>query len=181
MKPRTKFDYVKFGNALNIACVAQVKEQLGSRVPLTHIQIFKIMQALRKFDRKEFAKYIDHMRAYYKLSRYSYQDQVVMVYMDPKMRWLILIAIEAVGGEKEIFEVARLLIRWFGIDRARVKVFKDFIPQDNREGLYDNKEYDGIGRTGFCLDNIGLLPEEENEMRLAVENNKWSKDQLRIC
>jgi len=177
---RRKFNYEAFGNALNIACVEQVRKSLSLQIPLTAIQIFRIVNALRKFDRNEAKRYLRDFRAHYKISRNIHTEHVRMVSLDPRAQWVIVMAIEAVGREKEDFEIARYLIRWYGIERSRVKVFKEFIPRDPRPGLYDGNEYDGIGRTGFTLDNVGLLPEDQVKMENWIEHNKWSKDQLRI-
>jgi hypothetical protein len=53
----------------------------------------------------------------------------------------IVRAIETYGQCKEDYQTMSEIIRWYGIERERIKIFKDFTPIDERERWHT--EYDG--------------------------------------
>jgi hypothetical protein len=169
---------------LQSRCVTAVNQQLNKTIPLGKNDVLRIVRAIKRFspakdlvghDTSEYRRYIDELRGHYKALKQSGQD-FQMIRLSPRLQWVAMMALESTGKEKFDFELMRLIIRWYGIERSRMKVFKEFIPQDTREGAYDNDNYDGPAP--FVLDNVGMTYEDEQAMQSAIEYNKWSKNNL---
>jgi hypothetical protein len=173
---KERFNLEAFARAMEVECVKSVRKELNLEVPLDRQEIYLIAAALRKFDRGEFKRYIGQLKGEFWIAS---EQGISMVRINPRFQWIIIMAIEAFGSSKEEYELCRRLVGWYGIERARMKVFKEFIPQDNRDGIY-TKEYDGTTREDFTLDNIGLCFMDRQAMESAIENNKWNADKLRI-
>ncbi len=185
----TKFNknwYADFAEGLNSACVSAVNKDMNREMPVSQNDVYQMAVVLRNYSKRAFKEYLPEIRRAFDEAKYdyvlSYKGELkhraeVMIKMSPKMQWTIIIACETVGNNKDQFSLCRNMINWYGIERARMKVFKEYIPADNRD-RWANEHYDGTTYDEFVTDNVGMRYEDEQAMQSAIENNKWKKELL---
>ena len=182
---KPKFNYEAFADGLNAQCVTAVNKQMNKEILLTMSDLYHMAIVLKRFDRAEFNLYITKIHDAFDEAKLDYVETdkglkhrgIATMTIDSRMQWILIMAVEATGNDKEQFNLCRYMIDWYGIERARAKVFKEFIPEDNRT-RYAEDSYCGTTREEFIFDHVGLSDEDKNTMTLAVENNKWMMDQL---
>ena len=185
MAKKKKFNYEAFANGLNAASVKAVKSDLNENILLNQGDLFQMAVVLRRFGSDVFKRYIPVIRKGFDACKTDFVETnkglkhrgTTFLPMSERMQWIVIVACEAKGNHKDQFALCRNMIDWYGIERRRATAFKEFIPQDNRQ-RYTEDSYCGTTREEFTLDNVGLKYEDQQAMESAVENNKWSMDQL---
>ncbi len=186
MKAKQKYNkkerltwYPKLINQLNRKCTKRVNNDMKRTIPLSSSDILRLLNVLRRWEKTEFYRYLPELKPFYKLLRHNKVNyNLEMVPLNPRLQWILLIGINEVGNDKLDFNLARLIERWYDVNRARVRVFKEFFPEDNRncrnEDAYDGPE-------PFVLDNINLEDFEIQNIESGIKYNSWSKDKYARC
>ena len=134
----TKYGINKMSTAMNHTASECVKEDFNYFL-LSRTDIVTIVNCLRKaVDTREVAKS--------PLWRMWYNECDTLIFAGMVNEDLLTIvgAIEEFGQKKEDYHLMAEMIRWFGIERERIKIFKDFTPTDDRQRW--NAPYDGPER-----------------------------------